>query len=454
MANSTENGLVRQLGIWDTSAIIIGTIIGSGIFLVPHDIALNLSSPWVILLTWILGGFMALLGAFIFAELSSFMPATGGIYVFLKDAFGPLISFLFGWLYVLAIKPAAVATICTGVAIYLAQLIPLSSLGVKAAAIILILILSSIHYRGVRLGSNVMNFLTALKLLLIAVFILLGLSSGQTDWSALFSGTGSGFNLQILSSVGVALALILWAYDGWADISYIAGEVKNPGRTLPVAIITSTIVVIAIYIAMNIIFIITVPLDLMAEVEQVGSESARVLFGPAGAVLVTVAIIISITGSANGSTMYGPRVYFKMGRDGYFFRWTGRVHPRFKTPANAVVAQGVFAVLLTASGKFDQLANLFIFTTWLFYVLSAVALFVFRRRYPERKRPFSAWGYPVTPGLFILIGLAMIINTVFQYPTFSGYGIGVLLLGIPIYLLFFRKREKQPSVESKDIGEE
>lgn len=433
-------GLVRQLGLWDTAAIIVGTIIGSGIFLMPGLIARNLGSPGLMLVTWILGGILSLLGALIFAELTSFMPHTGGIYVFLKDAFGSLVSFLFGWLFLMAIKPVAVATITIGVATYLRELVPLSNAGVNAAAIVLIVLLSTIHYRGVRLGSGVQNFLTALKILLIAGFILLGLTSAKADWSGLSGGSAGAFGLDTLSSIGVALALVLWAYDGWADISYIAGEVKEPGRTLPRAIVAGTITVIVIYMLMNVVFLITVPLDRMMVSDRVAADSARALLGPAGATFVTVAILISITGAANGSVMLGPRVFYRMGADGYFFRWVGHVHPRFRTPANAVVAQGVWASVLAVSGTFEQLSNLFIFTTWLFFVLSTVALFIFRKRYPDRERPYRTWGYPWVPILFLIIAVAMLANSLVQRPLESGIGLGFAALGLPIYYLVFRRR--------------
>jgi APA family basic amino acid/polyamine antiporter len=431
--------LVRQLSMWDSAAIIVGTIIGSGIFLMPGLVARNLGSPGLVLITWVLGGFMSLLGALIFAELTSFMPATGGIYVFLKDAFGSMASFVFGWLYLLAIKPAAVATITIGVATYLRELVPLSDMGVNAAAIALIVLLSTIHYRGVRLGSSVMNFLTALKILLIAAFIILGLTSSRADWGALGGGAAGAFSLDTLSSIGVALALVLWAYDGWADISYIAGEVKNPGRSLPAAIVLGTIGVIVIYMLMNIVFLITVPMDQMMASERVAADSARTLLGAGGATFVSIAILISITGSANGSVMLGPRVFYRMGADGYFFRWVGKVHPRFRTPANAVIAQAVWASVLALSGTFEQLSNLFIFTTWLFFVLSTVALFVFRRRYPDRDRPYRTRGYPWVPVLFLIIAIAMLSNSLIQRPLESGIGLAFAALGIPVYFLVFRR---------------
>lgn len=452
--NSGSSGLIRQLSWLDAAAIIIGTIIGSGIFIVPGMVARNISSPGLILITWVLGGVLCLLGAFIFAELASSMPATGGIYVFLKEAFGPLVSFIFGWLFLLVIKPGAIAAITTGVAEYVSQLVPLSAWGIKATAIILILLLSIIHYRGVRLGSNIMNFLTSLKILLIAGFIVLGFTSSRADWSLLTSGTGSGFSLGVLSAMGIALAAILWTYDGWADICYMAGEVKDPGRSLPKAILLSTAAVIGIYVAMNIIFLITVPLEQMAASDHVAADSARRLLGDSGAALVTVAIIISITGGANGSVMLGPRVFYRMGADGYFFRWTGRVHPRFRTPANAVVVQGLWAAVLATSGTFDQLINYFIFTTWLFFALSTVTLFIFRRRDPTAERPYSTPGYPWTPIVFLILAAAMLINSLFQRPLESGIGLGFAALGFPVYFFLFKRRQtmQHDSVETDELA--
>jgi APA family basic amino acid/polyamine antiporter len=435
-----EIGLVRQLGMWDTSAIIVGTIIGSGIFLMPGLVARNVGSPGLILITWILGGILSLMGALIFAELASFLPHTGGIYVFLKDAFGSLTSFVFGWLFVLAIKPAAIATITIGMATYLRELVPLTDFGVNVAAIALIIVLSTIHYRGVRLGSGVQNFLTGLKVLLILGFIVLGLTSGHADWSRLSAGTGGGLSLGMLTNIGVALALVLWAYDGWADISYMAGEVSDPGRTLPRAIVAGTVVVIAIYLLMNVVFLVTVPLEQMMASDRVAADSARTLLRAGGAIFVSVAIVISITGAANGSVMLGPRVYYRMGADGYFFKWMGQVHPRFRTPGNAVIAQGIWASVLAISGTFEQLSNLFIFTTWLFFILSTVALFVFRKRYPDRERPYTTWGYPWVPALFLVIGVSMLLNSLVQRPLESGVGLGFAALGLPAYYLIFKRR--------------
>jgi len=445
MEESSDKGLVRQLSWLDATAIIIGTIIGSGIFITPGVVARNIPSPGLILLTWIVGGLLCLLGALIFAELASFMPATGGIYVFLKEAFGPLMSFIFGWLFLLVIKPGAIATITTGVAIYVGELVPLSPLGIKLVAILVILMLSIIHYRGVRLGSNIQNFLTALKILLITGLIALGLTSGASDWSRLTSGSGGGFDLGMLSAMGVALAAILWTYDGWADICYMAGEVKDPGRSLPRAILLSTLAVIVIYAAMNIVFIITVPMDQMMTSDRVAADSARVLLGPGGATLATIAILISITGGANGSIMLGPRVFYQMGADGYFFRWTGRVHPKFRTPANAVVVQGVWAAVLVMGFNFEELLNYFIFTTWLFFVLSTFALFLFRKHLPDRERPYSTPGYPWVPATFILIALVMLANTLIERPLESGLGLAFAALGIPVYFLLFHKNTARDS---------
>ncbi len=450
MDESSGGGLRRQLSWIDATAIIIGTIIGSGIFITPGVVARNIPSPGLILLTWIVGGLLCLMGALIFAELTSFMPATGGIYIFLKEAFGPLMSFIFGWLFLLVIKPGAIATITTGVAIYFGELVPLSPLGIKLVAIVVIILLSSIHYRGVRLGSNIQNFLTALKVLLISGLIVLGLTSGASDWSLLTSGGGGGFNLGMLSAMGIALAAILWTYDGWADICYMAGEVKDPGRSIPRAILLSTVAVIVIYIAVNIVFIITVPMDQMMASDRVAADSARILLGPGGATLVTIAILISITGGANGSIMLGPRVFYQMGADGYFFRWTGRVHPKFRTPANAVVVQGVWAAVLVMGFDFEKLLNYFIFTTWLFFVLSTVALFVFRKRLPDKPRPYSTPGYPWVPLAFILVAVVMLGNSLIQKPLESGLGLVFAALGVPVYHLFFRKRIAAAETEEKD----
>jgi len=450
MDESSGDGLRRQLSWLDATAIIIGTIIGSGIFITPGVVARNIPSPGLILLTWIVGGLLCLMGALIFAELASFMPATGGIYIFLKEAFGPLMSFIFGWLFLLVIKPGAIATITTGVAIYVGELVPLSPLGIKLVAIAVIIILSSIHYRGVRLGSNIQNFLTALKVLLITGLIVLGLTSSASDWSLLTSGGGGGFNLGMLSAMGIALAAILWTYDGWADICYMAGEVKDPGRSLPRAILLSTLAVIVIYIAVNIVFIITVPMDQMMASDRVAADSARILLGPGGATLVTIAILISITGGANGSIMLGPRVFYQMGADGYFFRWTGRVHPKFRTPANAVVVQGVWAAVLVMGFDFEKLLNYFIFTTWLFFVLSTVALFVFRKRLPDMPRPYSTPGYPWVPLAFILVAVVMLGNSLIQKPFESGLGLTFAALGVPVYYLMFRKRIAAAEMEKKE----
>ncbi|MFC1628870.1 APC family permease [Gemmatimonadota bacterium] len=442
MDEGNGEGLLRQLSWLDATAIIIGTIIGSGIFITPGLVARNAPSPGLILITWIVGGILCLLGALIFAELASFMPATGGIYVFLKEAFGPLMSFIFGWLFLLVIKPGAIATITTGVAIYMGELVPLSPLGIKLAAIFIIIIISSIHYRGVRLGSNIQNFLTSLKVILILGFIVVGLTSSAADWSLLTTGggNGGGFNLGMLSLMGVALAAVLWTYDGWADICYMAGEVKDPGRSLPRAILLSTLAVIVIYVAINIVFIITVPIEQMAISDRVAADSARTLLGSGGATLVTIAILISIMGGANGSIMLGPRVFYQMGADGYFFRWTGRIHPKFRTPANAVVVQGVWAAVLIMGFNFEELLNYFVFTTWLFFVLSTVALFIFRKRYPDVERPYSTPGYPWVPLAFIAIAAAMLLNSLVQRPLESGIGLGFAVLGIPVYFLLFRNR--------------
>lgn len=421
--------LPRKLGLLDSTAIVVGVVIGSAIFIVPNSVAQNLPSMGMVVAVWVGTGVLSFFGALAYAELGSMMPSTGGQYVYLKESFGSLWAFLCGWAFFLVIQSGSIATLASGFAIYLDYFIPLTPALQKFAAVGLIAVLSFVNYRGVEGSAVVQKVFTFLKLLGLLILIgsaFMSRQPSQFDWSFVPSAF-------CWSQFGVAMIACLWAYEGWNQISFVAGEVKNPQRNLLLSLALGTIVIIAIYVSANIAYMKILPIAEIARTERVAATVAERTIGPIGATLVSLTILISIIGSTNGSILSAPRVYFAQARDGLFFQKVGEVHARFQTPAFSVVVQGIWAAILTLSGSYERLFSYVIFAAWIFYGMTVTGVLILRKTDPDLPRPYKMWGYPVTPLLFAAISFWFVVNTLITTPGPSLLGLLIIATGVPVY---------------------
>jgi basic amino acid/polyamine antiporter, APA family len=427
--------LPRAVGFLGSTAIVVGTIIGSGIFLVPHDVAQQVGSVRSLMLVWILGGVLALGGALSLAELGAATPEPGGVYVYLRQAYGKPFAFLYGWAALLVIESGSIATLAVAFGIYSASFLPLSSLEQKLISVGVIAVLSLVNFAGVRKGAAVQTVFMIAKLSGLAIIIGLAFFRGAAPVAfsqALPTPTTT------FASFGVALIGVLWAYQGWHMLSYAAGEVRDPSRILPRSYLVGTLIIVTVYLVSNLAYLRVLPLAAMAEHQRVAAVAMAALAGPRGAAFVSALILCSIFGALNGNVLGGARVYFAMARDGVFFEAVGRVHPRFQTPAMAILIQGVWSAVLAASGSFKQLYTYVIFTGWIFYGAAVLAVMVMRHKEPHLPRPYRVWGYPLMPLAFALVALVIVVTTLVGSPVESGIGLGLVLAGVPIYLAWSR----------------
>lgn len=447
--------LKRDIGFWGGIALMIGVIIGSGIFQTPPLIAAQFTSPGLILLLWAVGGLLCLAGAFTFAELAAMHPASGGTYVFIREAFGNCPAFVFGWCYLLLVKPFAAGGISFVFGDAFNQLLHIlfgnsirDSLGSdpdpRIASTFMLLSLTFINVRGVRLSTGFAGVLTALKFAALAAIIVLGAVLARSGWSNLNAPEAATLPvLTLIPALLIAMSSILWTYDGWADVGSVAGEVREPQRTLPRIYIFGTLALIFIYIAVNAVYFMLVPLPEMA---ALGKDAASIaplvmqrLIGPGASTVVVLIILVSTLGSSHASIMTGARVSYAQARDGLLFRFIGHVHPRYATPDTALLAQVLLSIVaIWALGSFQSLLNGFVFTMWIFYGLAAAAIFVFRIRRPDAPRPFRCPGYPVVPAVFVVVAAAMTLLSIVSDPGNTLPWIGVLLFGVPVYYVWRR----------------
>ena len=442
VAATGPSQLLRVLGLWEATSIVMGVMIGTGIFIVPAEITRAVGSREAALAVWAVAGLFSLLGVLSFAELAAMLPQAGGQYVFLREAYGPLLGYLCGWSFFVATQTGGISVLAVGFSEYLNEFLPLTPWEQKAAAAAAIAVLTAINYLGVREGGAVQSVLTGLKVGAIALVILLGyvlvrgLPAGQ---AALPAPTSHRF----FASFGVAMVAAFWAYEGWNVCTFAAGEVKRPERNLPLALILGTGAVIVTYLLLNLVYYHVLPMDQMARSSRVGADAAVRIFGHTGSYLVSLLIIISTLGSLNGSILAAPRVYYAMAEDGLFFRWCARVHPRFHTPHLALVVQGAWAILLVAAGTYQQLFTYVIFAAFMFYALGAFAVVVLRRKRPDAPRPYRVWGYPYVPMAFVLGTAWFLANTLREEPREAGLGALTLAAGLPVYW-FWRRQAARP----------
>jgi APA family basic amino acid/polyamine antiporter len=430
---STE--LPRKLSLIDSLSIVVGIVIGGGIFLVPNLVARNLDTPTSILSVWIFAGIASFFGALACAELGAAFPSTGGQYVFLREAYGPLGGFLCGWTMFVVARTAQVSWMAVTLSLYVSYFIPLNPIMSKLVGVAAILIFAAINYRGVSGGALVQKSFTLAKV--AGLLIIIGgalFFDGSVPTSAPPVAVPFSF-----AHFGVALIACLLAYDGWVQVSFVAGEIKDPNRNILLALALGVGACIAIYMLANVAYMRVLSIPEIAASDHVGASAAERVLGPAGGSLVALIIMLSIIGTINGCFLTSPRIYFAQARDGLFFSKFGEVHPRFQTPAFAIAAQAVWSIVLLLSGTYETLADYAMFALWVFYGLMVLGVILLRRSRPELPRPYRMWGYPVTPLLFLAVTLYFVGNTLLTRPGPSLAGLGLIATGVPVYFLWRRK---------------
>jgi APA family basic amino acid/polyamine antiporter len=451
--------LVRGLGAWASAAIVVGTMIGTGIFLKPAEMAREGRTVSVVFAAWIVGAILSLFGALSFAELGAMIPEAGGEYAYLRRGFGPAWGFLFGWMHSIVGRPSSMASISAGMMRFLSFLLPVVAAPLftvhivipglagwlrpydfvftwaQPLAVLWLVAMTWVNYLGVRLGGAVQIFLTAIKI--ISIVIVIGVAffspapaarAPDPFWPAL--GDGSGM---ILRAFLAALAASLWAYDGWEDLNLVGSEVENPQKNFPRALVGGVAFVAAIYLLFSAACLKVLPFENVAASPHIASDVVEHVAGRGAAAWITVAMAISALGSMNSSVLSGARVPYAMARDGIFFKIAGGIHPKYRTPARALIFECALASVMALTGTFEELTNLFIFAGWIFYGLAVVSLFRMRRTEPDLPRPYRCWGYPWVPGIFVAGALALTFNIWLQRPGRSSIGLLLILAGLPFY---------------------
>jgi basic amino acid/polyamine antiporter, APA family len=425
--------LPRHLGLWSAVAVLIGSTIGSGIFRVPAGVAARLQDPGPVFLAWVIGGVIALFGALTLAELAGALPRSGGVFAYILEAFGPLPAFLFGWSELTVIRASALGAIATIFAEYLGHFIALSPMQVRWVAAAAVLLVGSLNYVGVKRAALLMNLATMAKYAALAALVLLAFTAGQGDTGHFTPAWSGGVNLSLIAT---ALIAIMWTYDGWADLSFMGGEVKNPGKTLPMALIVGTLGILLIYLLLNVAYVYLVPLSEMARSPLIAATAAEriPILGAAAGGVISAVVMVSCFSTLIGSMMTGPRIFFAMADRGLFFQTIARVSPRFQSPSVAIWLATGLGVVYVLLNDFQQLADKFILGIWPFYALAVAAVFVLRRTRPELERPYRTWGYPLVPLLFLLASVGMVVNALVTDPINTGITFGIILAGVPAYL--------------------
>lgn len=455
---TSEKGLRRDLGVWGAASIVVGTVIGSGIFLVPKTMILQVGDASTVFAVWIVGGLLSLAGALTYAELAAMMPEAGGEYNYLREAYGPFYGFLNGWTQMWVAKSGSVATLATGFFYYLANFwpslekvvfsIPLplgdggGPLEVRAGqllAMALILLLGGINWFGLRAGAGVQIIATVLKVVLIAGIVVAGLTAGYTGSASSVSAPGG------VAGFFGALVAALWAYDGWNNLTMVAGEVKNPQRNLPLALVLGTGLVVATYLLTNAAYFHVLRPAEVAASDRVAAEMMRRIAGGGGAALVSIAAMISIFAALNGSLLSGARVPYALARDGYFFRRFARVNEKHHVPGFSIMAISGWSAILVLTGRYDQLLTMVIFPSWILYGMATASVFVLRLKQPSRPRAYRTLGYPLVPLMFVFVAAVLIYFTLKNSPRESLIGLVLIALGLPFYLHWRRKAPDRPA---------
>lgn len=472
MDQDKKIGLIPQLGVATTIAIVVGAVIGSGIFKKPALMASQLGSPELLIAMWVLTGIVTLFGALTNAEIAGMITETGGQYIFFEKIYGKFIAFLYGWGILAVIQTGSIASITYIFSEYsqyfitlpklpfwvvkyfvihipfIGEIYPLSNIGVKLLTIFLVWFLSIVNYFGVKFGGGLSAIFTVMKVAAMLALVLIAFLLGNGSFSH-FTADAPSFsfsNPALFGGIIMAMSGAFWAYDGWNNITYIAGEVKNPQKTIPRALFVGTVIIIAVYLLMNLAYLYILPVDVMSNSTIVAADVARSALGIYAGAFISLAVMISTFGTANGTIMVSSRVYFAMSRRKMFFSPFGLIHKKYRTPANALMLQAFWTSMLILSGKFDDLTDMLIFVSWIFYALGAFGVFVLRRKMPDVHRPYKVWGYPYVPAIFVIFALGFVVFTLYtdienyisgkSYIINSLFGTLLVAIGIPLYIYF------------------
>jgi len=436
--------LPRSLGLWSAVAVLVGSTIGSGIFRTPALIAQRVPAPVPMLGVWVLGGVLALCGALTYAELAAMYPRSGGLFVYVREGFGRMPAFLLGWTELLVIRASALGATSTVFAEYLLRSLgfnpelPGYASAVHPLAAAAIAVTAAFNYVGVNWSAVVLNATTAAKYGALVLLVLVAFAAGHGDFRHFAGLAPAGGDTLHAGLFGLALVSVLWAYDGFADVSFVSGEVRNPERNLPRALLLGTGAVVAIYLLVNAAYLYLMPIGEVARSRLVAADAAQVLVGRVGVGMVAVVVMVSTFGGLAGSMLTGPRIFFAMADDGLFFKGVARIHPRFRTPSVAIVLTAGLGIAFVLARTFEQLADTFVLALWPFYALGAAAVFVLRRRRPDAPRPVRVWVYPLPPILFLLSALLILGNALVSNPAGTALAFGVILAGLPAYGVWLR----------------
>lgn len=477
-SEKTNGELIRGLGLVTTIAVVVGAVIGSGIFKKPTVMAQMLGSPELMLIVWLVAGLITLIGALTNAEIASFISETGGQYKFFEAMYGNFFAWLYGWAMFVVVQTGSIASISYIFSDYaqffiklprfdehlehsirifipfIGNIYPLANFGVKILTILLIFFLTFINIRGVVLGGSVSAIFTFMKVSAIVFLVFVAFGFGNGDFNNFWKDTEaySKGNLNLFTGIMVALSAAFWAFDGWNNITYVAGEVKNPRRTVPLALTIGTIIVIAVYILINLAYLYILPIDKIANSTLVAADTATSVLGVFGGTFVSFAVMVSTFGTSNGTIMVSARLYYSMAKEGLFFKNISYVHPIFRTPSKSLLWQAIWTSVLVITGTFDILTDMLIFVSWFFYAMGALGVFILRKKMPDAKRLYKVIGYPFVPAIFVLFAFTFVIFTIFNDIQMyrsgesefinSIFGTVLVLIGIPFYFYFMRKRRK------------
>ena len=436
--NNKNIQLRRAIGLPHATAMVVGTIIGASIFVQPSEITGQINSMKGVFLVWLIAGLLTFFGALVCAEMASMFTRSGGVYVYLKEAFSPSIGFLWGWAMFWSVHSGIIAAISVIFSRYVAYFFPLNDVMIRVVSIVVIFILSAINYLGVKHGSNLQTFFTLGKIIAILFIIVVGFALGSRVPEHFVTGNvvQSEFSL---NRFFLALVAGLFAFGGWHMVTYNSEETINPRKTISRALMLGTLIVTVCYIALNAVYMYILPLDSVASSSRIAADAADALFGFGGGAFMSALVIFSTFGALSGIILCGPRVYYAMAQDGLLFRWVGKIHPQYKTPHKAIFLQAVWSSVLVATGTYRILFTRVIYTEWIFFGLMAIGLFVLRKK-SGLVREYRIWGYPVVPALFIIASFAIVVNQILSDPKESLFGLSLVLVGLPMYYLWSKKK--------------
>lgn len=455
-----SQSLARRLGLTSAIMVVIGSVIGSGIFLTPQRVAAVVEVPGVMIFVWIFTGLLTLAGALTNAEIASEITEAGGQYVFFRVLYGDLIAFLYGWTTFIVYQTGSIAAIAVAFARYFGYFIdlphfspeleawklpfigniaPLADIGVKLVAMGAIIAVTAVNYFGVQFGGMVQNVFTSLKVGAISGIIVLAFTVGNGSVEHFFPLWGLPSSGSLLAAIGVAMVATLWSYDGWNSLTYLSGEVREPQRNIPRALVAGTLAIIVIYVLTNLAYLYILPINEMATSKLVAADVMNRIFSGYGGAIISLAVMISTFGTVNATSMTTARVFFAMAKDKLFFQGMGRVHPQYKTPTTSLVVQCTWACILTLTGSYDQLFTYVIFASWIFYALGAAGIFIMRRKIPNANQAYRVPGYPIVPLLFVAVATWFVINTIVQQTADSMVGLLLLIAGLPFYFYWEKK---------------